>query len=220
MSIHDLALEWVASKTGGEITHHRSELWAKGTFGGKIPDVVVDNNDIHEIEVFKILKKVEGYEAIKGKKTLWIVLDVNPYIAFDVVKTLCYDHNKGFKHIEIDGIENQIEAIHHERIVEMRQKFVKLQETVSKLKKENEALKHKILELLNEKRSLESQIKTLKRTLTSLKEERANLKKEIEKVKNSLNFYIDFQEGNSLISLKLPTETALQFLREKGIEIS
>ncbi len=206
MSVHDLALAYVASKVGGKVTHSQYDLRKGSAFGGKIPDIVVDENDVHEVEVVKILKKVKGYKAVKGRKTLWIVFDVNPFVTFDIVKTLCFDHDSGrIKPIEIDGLEKQIDAIY-------RKKLEKLEEAVSKVESVNKGLERKMLLLLNEKRSLESEIETLRGELARLKERRVELMREIEMTKNLLNLYVEFREGNSLVSVKLPAEKALQLL--------
>lgn len=84
MTTHDLAVDWVAEKTHGLITHRRiGERRLYPIYGlRKEPDVVVRPDyfsleELHEIEVLASFNKskVDSYRSAKcGKKTLWIVV--------------------------------------------------------------------------------------------------------------------------------------------------
>src|SRR5208337_5536023 len=86
MTIHDLAIDWVAEKTHGTITHRRiGERRVNPPLlnGARIePDVVVrpdyfSLDELHEVEVLASFNKskVDSYRRVKSrKKTLWIVV--------------------------------------------------------------------------------------------------------------------------------------------------
>lgn len=83
MTIHDLAVDWVARITRGKITHRSiGEHLVYRPYPSKIEaDVVVgpdfySADHIHEVEVLPgfTKSKIHAYERVKGAKTLWIVV--------------------------------------------------------------------------------------------------------------------------------------------------
>lgn len=197
-SVHDLALRFVARQTGGRITHFMTELRNNSQFAGRVPDVITDDC-IHEVEVLKIKHKIRGYAAILDKrKKLWVVFDGNPFLTFDEIRFLCHQNGKIYE-LKAETIPIALD-IENKTIQEIREKFARMMGKFRKTK----------LEYLSKKKSLEREISRLKKEINSL----TKLKSKLESViKDSrIDAYIDFRNGNNLVSIKVDTEMAQRII--------
>lgn len=96
--IHDDAIEWISEKEGLKINHWGA---AEKTFriNGKIPDLVGSKGEIHEVETINLKEsKIDTYTKLNRPKTLWLVFENNPLMAFDYFH-LIYKADKGFKKV-------------------------------------------------------------------------------------------------------------------------
>jgi len=101
MTLHDLALKWVAEQVNGEVLHGTGMT---PDYLGRIPDVTVKAKrrqylaELHEVEVLKISKrKIEKYSKDSGiKRFLWVVLP-NVEDSFDFIRVIKKLPRKGFE---------------------------------------------------------------------------------------------------------------------------
>lgn len=79
MTLHDVAMDWVAEQLGGVVTHN----WHRPVYSvaGVEPDVVVNKSKVpqchqwHEVEVLRLTQeKMRKYRRFSNKKGLWIAL--------------------------------------------------------------------------------------------------------------------------------------------------
>jgi len=108
MTLHDLALKWVAKRIAGQINHGQRSLFF--WIFGKVPDVIIRSKrgglrELHEVEVVELSKeKIQAYSISDFRtsrlkrvhRVLWIVLP-NLGTAFHEIKVISKSHSRGFE---------------------------------------------------------------------------------------------------------------------------
>lgn len=119
MSLHDEAITWLASKTGG-MENHKSKTKSykpKPPYKVVFPDVIQDENTIHEVEVLDLKK--DAYKELDLQKHLWIV--IRGVEAFNDTKIVFVHKESFYPLLNIDLPNNVKEVIHLEdKIEEMK----------------------------------------------------------------------------------------------------
>jgi hypothetical protein len=211
MTLHDLALKWLSEKVKGQITHYD---WSSkpSNFGGRTPDVIT-NEELHEVQVVPMIKKVKSYANVKNyRKYLWVVFDVNPYLAFDEVRVICYDQHGGFENVNVSGLEEHVDTYYSETMKKAREKFTMLEANLAQQKQ-------KMLQVLNEARKLEKEIHSIEQRTAELVaykdrllKQQEDLQEQIKKLQNLPYVYVEYPEGKSLVSIKISPRKTKELL--------
>jgi len=95
-TLHDIALQLIASKVKGVISHYKYVF-----LDGLIPDIITDDS-VHEVTAIDIRTKINKYRAEKSiyKHILWLALPMGTSTVFDEINFVEVNH-KGFKNIHI-----------------------------------------------------------------------------------------------------------------------
>ena len=188
----------MASEVNGKILHYGDNFKNRHDlpYSGKIPDIVKDD-EIHEVEVIHLVKKVTGYSKIPNRKKLWLIFDVNPFLTFSEIETLYYD-GIGFTESPLakDALKN---ALSNEELLELQKNYKEKQDNLRMQKVELDA---QILKRLNKEKEVNNQIEHLKDELNKIRKEKRILTALIEKSEKS-EIYGSYHRGNSLVSIKL-----------------
>lgn len=228
--MHTLALEYVASTINGKIIHGQP---INNKMKGNIPDVVSDGV-IHEVEVFHISHKVQGYSGLEGKKILWIVFDANPLLSFDSMNFLVALNGhiiEPSKDLSVEwvefkkAIENQIREdkdelsrlllearIEHAKLGEKKQINRKLREELWKLSKEEKEYISKV----NQAKTLDRDIEHKAIRLRDITEQVENKTQSLAVLEKKLNLirrqvkpiaiYAEYKSARGIVSIRITKE--------------
>lgn len=227
LSTHNLALQYVAKKVNGKIIHGQP---INLKMQGNIPDVISDKT-IHEVEVFHISHKVQGYSGAQGRKILWIIFDANPLLSFDTMNFLVAlnghiveptkdlsielrDFKKAIEHqIEEDKDELcrlQLEArIQHSTLLVKKQSNRKLKEDLWRLTKEEKEYIVKV----NQAKTLDEDIEhkairlgDITEQIESKKQALVSLEKRYELIRSQVKavaLYGEYKSGKGIVTVRI-----------------
>lgn len=234
-SEHTLALEFVAAKVKGKINHRQGKNFGESIakIGSNIPDVISDGA-IHEVEVFHISHKVQGYSGVQGRKILWIIFDANPLLSFDTMNFLVAlnghivepskdlsteltDFKKTIKHqIREDKDELcrlQLEArIQHNTLLTKKQSNKNLKEDLWKITKEEKEYIAKVNQAKTLDRDIEHKVihlREITEQIQSKTRSMAVLDKRLELIRSQVKpvaLYAEYKSGKGIVTMRITKE--------------
>jgi DNA repair exonuclease SbcCD ATPase subunit len=200
MSVHELALQWVAQQVNGKILHAEYQLRRMDEFNGRIPDIVADS-EVHEVEIFNIKKKVESYLKLNKRKTLWVIFETNPFVAFDKINLIMFT-GQDFSPLNAqhEGIRT-LEVIYDQKLESLRNRIGDKAKTLKTL---NKTLQGDLLKLLNEKQELTNSIEKLKKAIQKLRSEQQTLDQELRQVRTRTGIYLEYKpKQRTIVSIRI-----------------